>query len=70
MIKQMTVDVESSLGWQENGRLRPADKKEYADKDIKKFICTNCNYEIEIGKKVFGEGIICEKCGSKMIQQI
>lgn len=70
MTKKLMVDVEESLGWQENGRLKPADKKEYADKNIKIFYCLRCGNIREIGKKMFGEEIVCEECGSKMIQRI
>jgi predicted RNA-binding Zn-ribbon protein involved in translation (DUF1610 family) len=68
MVKKLKVDVNASLGFQANGRLKPADKAEYADKNIKRFECPECNHHIEMGKMTFGEGIICPNCGETMIR--
>lgn len=70
MTKKLKVDIESSLGWQANGRLRPAKEKEHARKNVKIFYCMRCGVRKEIGKKMFGEEVICEKCGSRMIQEL
>jgi len=68
MTKQMKVDVEKSLGYQANGRLKKEDV-EMASLSIKKFICPNCHREEEANKKQFGDGRTCMICGSIMIQQ-
>ena len=46
----MKVDVEKSLGYQANGRLKKEDV-EMASLSIKKFICPNCHREEEANKK-------------------
>jgi len=67
MVKKLKVDVKASLGFQENGMLKPADEKETASKDIKKYECPNCNYTMEIsGSTLFGKEIICPKCNEIM----
>jgi len=58
MTKKMGVDVEKSLGYQANGRLKE-EKIETAKLAIKKFVCPNCGYEEEANKKVFGEVKLC-----------
>jgi len=70
MVKKMKVDVGKSLGYQANGRISPADKKELAKLTVKKFVCVNCGYEDDSEKSEFGEEKICPKCGKTMIQNI
>lgn len=70
MIKKLKVDVAASLGFQENSRLKPADKSEYANKHTKLFVCTNCGNEIEVGDIYFGEdAVLCPKCKIKMTRK-
>jgi len=68
-MKQYKVDIETSLKYQENGRLEPAEQKEYAKSTLKKLICPNCGFEKEVGKVTFGEKINCPKCNTVMIKQ-
>jgi len=69
MTKEITVDVEESLGYQTNGRLKK-DKKEKANYTVKKFICPKCFNGKEISKLEFGEILKCEKCGATMVQEM
>lgn len=68
MVKQIKVDVEKSLGFQANGRLKPADKTEYADKNIRTYECPKCNHKAEANKVTFGEEMICPNCSETMVQ--
>ena len=68
MAKKMKVDVEKSLGFQANGRLKPADKSEYADKNVKVYECPRCNHKTEASKAIFGEDMICPNCAEIMTQ--
>ena len=70
MTKKMEVDVEASLGFQENGRLKPTKKQEYAELSVKQFVCPQCSRVIEIEKKSFGEEILCPDCGERMVHNI
>jgi len=71
MTKRMEVDVGESLGFQENGREKPAKKKEYADIITKQFLCPECSRVLEVDKKMsFGEEILCPECGKRMTQNI
>ncbi len=70
MVIQMSVDVEKSLGYQANGRLKSADKKETSHLNVKRFICPNCHAEEEGVKIEFGEAKTCEKCDTVMIHQM
>ena len=69
MTKKMEVDVSTSLKYQENGMVEPADEKEVASKYIKIYECVNCGNRIEIGSGsiVFGKDIKCPKCNEIMI---
>lgn len=69
MTKKFKVDVESSLGYQANGRVRPADKRDTARLTIKVFICSNCSNSIELSSKSFGEAVLCPECKKPMYQQ-
>lgn len=69
MTKQVVVSVEESLRFAANGRLKPADKKEIANKKAKKFICPNCENDVEMSSIQFGENIICPKCQTVMLIQ-
>ena len=67
MVKKLKVNVKASLGFQENGMLKPADKKELASKDIKKYECPNCNHKMEISSPtIFGKEVICPNCSEIM----
>ena len=67
MVKKLEVDVKASLGFQANGMLKPADEKEIASKDIKKYECPNCNHKMEIsGPVLFGKEVICPNCEKVM----
>jgi hypothetical protein len=68
MTKKVEVDVEKSLGYQANGRLKK-ENVETAKLAIKKFVCPDCQHEEEAAKKVFGEAKICQECGSVMLNQ-
>lgn len=68
MNKKIEVDVEKSLGYQANGRLKE-EKIETAKLAIKMFICPNCQREEKAAKKVFGEARTCVECGSVMLNQ-
>lgn len=68
MTKQMEVDVEKSLGYQANGRLKK-EKVEKANLSVKKFVCPSCHLEESTTKKQFGDEYTCPKCGTVMIQQ-
>jgi len=67
----MEVDVDKSLELmhQENGRIKPADRKEYARAAVKKFVCPICNHDVEVSKLSFGETVLCPTCKEPMIQQ-
>jgi len=69
MTKKLEVDIDSSLGYQANGRIRPADKKDMAKLTIKKFVCPECSNSIELSTRSFGEIILCPKCKTQMYQQ-
>jgi len=68
-VKQYTIDLETSLKYQENGRLKPATNKEYAKSVLKKVICPNCKFEKEVSKIIFGEELRCPKCKTVMLEQ-
>lgn len=68
MAKQLKVDVKKSLGFQANGRLKPADKTEYADKNVRTYKCPECNHKAEASKVTFGESMVCPNCSKIMIQ--
>ena len=70
MIKQLKVDVEKSLGYKSNGRLKAADKKEYAHLATKTYFCPVCNFAQAFDTKEFGEEIECPECGEKMQEKI
>ena len=67
MVKKLEVDVGASLGFQENGMLKPADEQETASKNIKKYECPNCSHKMEISSSIlFGKEIICPNCNKVM----
>lgn len=68
MTKQMKVDVEKSLGYQANGRVKK-EEVEKASLTIKSFWCPNCHLEEAVNKKQFGDDMKCPKCGTVMLQQ-
>jgi len=68
MTKKLKVDVETSLGYQTNGRLKPADKSEYANKNLKKYKCPECDHRIELSETEFGESMLCPNCNKMMIR--
>jgi len=69
MVKKMKVDVEKSLGFQTNGRLKPSDESEYAHKNVKSYECPKCNHKTKANKATFGEDMICPNCG-EILKQI
>jgi len=68
MVKKLEVDVEASLGYQANGRLKPADKSEYANKNIRRYKCPKCDHRIELSDNEFGESMLCPDCQEMMIR--
>lgn len=68
MAKKIEVDVEKSLGFQANGRLKPADESEYANKNVRAYECPKCSHKIEASKTTFGEDMLCPDCGEIMMQ--
>jgi len=66
MVKKVFVDVEKSLQFASNGRLKPADKKDIAHTKVKNFVCPNCGNKLEVGSIQFGEDVICPKCKDVM----
>ena len=68
MVRKLKVDIEASLGYQANGRLRPADKSEYANKDVKMYECPRCNHKTELSMIRFGEDVLCPNCNEIMIR--
>jgi hypothetical protein len=71
MTKKLEVDVERSLslGYQANGRVKSASKKDYAYISAKTYYCAGCGYSTELTKSSFGEGVLCPECKAPMIQQ-
>jgi len=69
LVNEQEGDIDSSLGYQANGRLRPADKKDIAKLTIKTFICPECGNSIELGSKSFGETVLCPECKNPMYQK-
>lgn len=69
MVKKFEVDVEASLGYQANGRLKPAEKKDVGKLTIKKFVCPECSHSLEMSKSSFGETVLCPECKNPMYQQ-
>jgi len=47
-----------------NGRLKPAENKDIANKKEKYFICNNCGAEYTILNIEFGRKYMCEICNS------
>lgn len=68
MVKKIEVDVKKSLGFQANGRLKPADESEHANKNVRAYECPKCSHKIEVSKTTFGEDMLCPKCGEIMMQ--
>ena len=50
----------------ENGRLKPAEKKEVSSAMTRYVVCKQCDWRQAVDKKVFGEVIICPECGGEM----
>jgi transcription initiation factor IIE alpha subunit len=69
MTKKLNVNVEESLRFKADGRLKPISKKEVADLKNKVFVCRNCENEETIEKAQFAEEIICPKCGALMSER-
>lgn len=67
-MKKLEVDVNASLGFQANGRVRPAEKKDVANISIKEFVCPECSNSIKLSKSSFGETVLCEECKVPMYQ--
>ena len=69
MVKQLEVDVEASLGYQANGRLKPVGGKDYAKLSVKEFVCPKCANTVELSKSSFGETVLCSECKEPMYQR-
>jgi len=68
-MKKLAVDVEKSLKYKANGRVKPADKKEYANLSRKKFMCVNCkDTPTDIEPASFGQVYVCTKCGGDVLE--
>jgi len=67
-MKKMKVDVEKSLGYQANGRLKK-EEFEIANLSVKNFWCPNCHHIEEANKKQFGDNMKCAECGTVMLIQ-
>lgn len=65
----MKVDVKKSLGYQENGRLKP-EKSERATSTLKRFWCANCQKNFKLTKPEFGAKAKCPDCDSVLLQVI
>ena len=66
MVKKLKVDVEASLGYQANGRVKQADKSEYAHRNLKIYECPKCGNKIELSDNEFGENMLCPNCKELM----
>ena len=53
-----------------NGRLKPAEPKEVAKVTGKYFKCEHCSNEAVVPNVVFGDHIMCDKCGGEMYESI
>lgn len=71
MTKTILVDVDKSTTWHTtNGRLTPADAKETAKVNSKRYICPVCHKEVlKDNKTFFGAVVLCE-CGNIMEEQL
>jgi transcription elongation factor Elf1 len=67
-MKKLAVDVEASLRYKANGRVKAASKKELAHLFKKKFECPKCLEISETDPISFGEMITCKKCGTIMVE--
>lgn len=68
MVKRLEVDVKASLGFQANGRVKPAEKKDMANISVKEFICPECSNSIKLSQGSFGETVLCADCKVPMYQ--
>ena len=68
-MKRLEVDVEKSLGYKANGRLKPADKQDYATYDSKTYWCPNCHKEYLISEASFGENVLCQECAEPLMEK-
>lgn len=53
----------------ENGRLKPADPKEYAHKGGKVYVCDMCEHEELKSNVEFGKTYECPVCGGEMFER-
>jgi len=68
-MKKLAVDVEKSLRYKANGRVKPANKKEYANLSKKKFMCISCGDTlIDVEPLSFGQVYTCVKCGGDVLE--
>jgi DNA-directed RNA polymerase subunit RPC12/RpoP len=68
MITKLEIDRSASMFWnKENGRFR---KAIVASISKKKFICPNCQSNIELSNVEFGEKIKCTVCGSYLSEKL
>lgn len=54
----------------ENGRLKPAEKEEFATIKDKRFECEECGDVLIVENVVFGGHIYCARCGGLMKEKI
>lgn len=70
-MKKLAVDVEKSLKYKANGRVKPADKKEYANLSKKKFMCISCkDMPTDVEATTFGQVYTCLKCGCEVLEVV
>lgn len=67
-MKKLAVDVEASLRYKANGRVKATSKKKLAHLFKKKFECPKCFEITETEPISFGEMMMCEKCGITMVE--
>lgn len=69
MVTKLKVDVEKSLGYQANGRVK-AEKIEKANIAMKDFWCNECQKSFKLISTEFGAKVVCPECGNKLFQMV
>lgn len=52
--------------YKENGRKKPANKKEVSNLRLFQYVCKNCGAEKTLDTKVFGRQLLCN-CGGELV---